>query len=104
VEIVDSLGCRISTIDLRKLGINDNLIQSPYTIFPNPASDYIRIENETASPFTARLINNLGQTIAEAQANLGAYTLNTERFPNGIYHLYIFDKTKLLFYKVVISK
>jgi hypothetical protein len=104
VEIVDSLGCRISTIDLRKLGISEKLKLTNFTIFPNPASSYIQVLNDNSSPFNLRLINNLGQTVFEAKADLGYYLMNIEKLNTGIYYLHISDGTRLLYHKVVISK
>lgn len=104
VEIVDSLGCRISTIDLRKLDISELFKQVNYTVFPNPASQLIRVLNDNSSPFKLRLVNNLGQKVFEAEAELGYYTINIESIPDGLYYLHVSDGVRLIYHKVVISK
>jgi hypothetical protein len=104
VAIVDSLGCKISTIDLRALGITEKISEGNYLVYPNPASQFLNIVSDTKSPFAYKLVNQVGQIISIGKSDAGEQTLNTQLLADGIYYLYLQEHNRLFYYKVLISK
>jgi hypothetical protein len=104
VAIVDSLGCKLSTIDLRALGITEKIYEGNYLVYPNPASQFLNIVSDTKSPFAYKLVNQVGLIISIGKSDAGEQILNTQLLADGIYYLYLQEHNRLFYYKVLISK
>jgi hypothetical protein len=63
-----------------------------YTIYPNPTDNYLNIDFDALFSGTIELVNMQGCILAtqniDAQANI---TLDTDRYPSGVYYLKIKD-------------
>lgn len=55
-------------------------------VFPNPASNWVRIEASIERPLSANLVSPFGQTMMEFQLG-NVVDLSLEHLPNGIYFL-----------------
>jgi uncharacterized delta-60 repeat protein len=82
------------------LGTEEVVMQKNQIIVsPNPAADYITIENKnnTASEFV--ILNAIGQRVANGQLSGEMTTVNINAFPSGIYFLNIGNTQSLKFIK-----
>lgn len=70
------------------VGIEDAPFPDAVTIYPNPASDWLRIDLETAgSAYTAQLLDATGRLVQnEAFSALGTHTLSLSNLATGIYY------------------
>jgi hypothetical protein len=62
--------------------IVDDLI----SIYPNPTTDYIIVENATELVGEFRLLNSLGEVILTENLNNNKQTIKLNNLSNGIYH------------------
>lgn len=100
-SIVDSVGtCKIDDIFITgaiMINVNENLINNKVKIYPNPISDYIYIENHSAS--LVRLYNIIGEEILSVNSK-DFEKIDVSKLNSGIY----FIKIENLYDKSVISK
>jgi len=75
------------------------------SIFPNPATDYLTIDfkKNTDSFYDVKLINILGELIFSDRWINSKNSINTSKFPSGIYSLIIDSKSERFSTKVVIK-
>lgn len=84
-------------------GINENSINSPLLIYPNPSPGVFTIKTERNTQIT--ISNGLGQLINEYTLHAdNSYQINISNLPNGIYFISGKDDQQLFKHKVVISK
>lgn len=82
-------------------GIPDTSVPGPVAIYPNPASEELKIQiPESEGVFRVRLISIMGQTILETQSDL----LNVSKIQNGIYLVNIRTSHYEINRKIIISR
>lgn len=80
-------------------GINETLV-SNVQLFPNPASDKVRIVTNTVSEL--ELINTVGQIVKTATVD-GSLTLDVSTLPAGMYSVVLNSSTEKSVHKLVIQ-
>lgn len=81
--------------------IPERTITPNNSIYPNPAWNYINIHLQNRA--VVKLSHITGRVLFEKDYNPGLNRLNTERFSNGIYILYIIENDKTTSYKIKIA-
>jgi hypothetical protein len=104
VTITDANGCEMSasvTINFSTLGI-DELLQFGVTVYPNPMTDFIKIESTKDAIESAQLIDNSGRLVMERTINGKVGTMETTQLAKGNYQLIL--KTGDQTFKVQVVK
>ena len=93
----NALGCEIVSV------INYENEMRDIKIFPNPARDYINVENDLISdPARIRIVNSSGAVLWEINNDLNSLTgINIDNLSPGIYYVQINSGSKLLTEKFV---
>ncbi|MGG9970580.1 T9SS type A sorting domain-containing protein [Ferruginibacter sp. SUN002] len=107
----DNLYYRIKEIDnngyfvYSKIVMVKNTSTNNFTIYPNPASNYISIDKaySSARNITAELINVVGQKILSKQITPSYYRLETTNIPDGMYLLKLINDNEVNTYKIQIK-
>lgn len=86
-------------------GLSQQTISNAISVFPNPASDELKIRSEHYAITKTEILTISGQLLnSESQAGK-LQTLNLSGFPNGIYIVKICDESGAILYKkLVIEK
>ena len=71
------------------LAVNEN----PYTVYPNPTSNYITIESETLLPYAISITNLNGQVVIQLNA-IGNSNIDVSTLPQGSYIISYVQKGK----------
>jgi hypothetical protein len=71
-------------------------ISHAVSVFPNPANDQIHVQTNKDQKFTYRLLNVIGQTIAETSAESNEHHISTSEIANGIYFLTVMSDNKVI--------
>jgi hypothetical protein len=87
---------------LPNIGIKDSRHQH-FSIYPNPFTDKIYIDNPKSEKFSAQLTDLQGKTIAKSQTiSSKSYTLELDKnLPKGLYFLEIKTESETSFHKVL---
>ena len=104
VTIVDANGCEITesvTVGFSSLGINE-ILQFGVTVYPNPMTDFIKIESTKQMVERVELIDNSGRLVLESVINNHIGTLETTQLAKGNYQLIV--RTADQVFKVQIVK
>jgi len=56
-------------------------------IFPNPASNWLRVETEATGEVFWRMFNTLGQLVQQGNAPAGTFNVDVQRLITGVYVL-----------------
>jgi hypothetical protein len=64
-------------------------------IFPNPASDYLTIQNSVGDALTWTFYNQLGQQVWQSTTNGSSTTIDISRLPAGVYQVHATDQQNL---------
>jgi len=78
----------------------DISINKEFSIFPNPASDFIEIQSENITADRVKLINVNGQVVLNTSQ---IHIINTNQIPSGTYFLKIYRLEEIEIHKVFIS-
>jgi hypothetical protein len=80
------------------VGIEDAPFPDAVTIYPNPATDWLRIDLETAgSAYTAQLLDATGRLVQnEVFSALGTHTLSLSNLATGIYYCRILQNGEIV--------
>ena len=104
VTITDANGCETTasvTVDFSTLGI-DELTQFGVTVYPNPMTDFIRVESTKNIIDRVELVDNSGRLVLESNINDQAGQIETSQLAKGSYQLIV--RTKGQIFKVQIVK
>lgn len=88
----------------------NNVWQHPkneIVIYPNPANNYVKIYNPTASLYTPTniaIFNYMGQKIVESTYTDPNSIISTQNLPNGFYYLTFLQKNKIVYTQKIIIK
>ena len=77
-----------------------NLERELFKVFPNPASDYIVIENSTDGEFMLEIINSCGQILLGETDITDKITVITEKCQRGDYFVIIKNKAESVTFKI----
>jgi hypothetical protein len=72
-------------------GLNENIFDKAITIFPNPAKNAITLHLNVAPQhvFTAKVLNQLGQTVSEQNIDKGKTIIDLQSLNSGLYFIQI---------------
>lgn len=82
-------------------GIENNISEQSPIIYPNPAKDFIKIENIKNTKI--EIVNIQGQNIINKTINSNNTKINIKNLKSGIYFLKIFDKNKTSTHKFIVQ-
>ncbi len=87
------------------VGIEDAPFPDAVTIYPNPATDWLRIDLETAgSAYTAQLLDATGRLVQQKQFTaVGTHTLSLSGFATGIYYCRILKGDEVVVVEKVVK-
>jgi len=68
-------------------GIAEAENQNLFTVFPNPASDFISINSNENEKFSFSITNSLGETIYNLAFTINHSPINIHNYPKGIYFI-----------------
>lgn len=70
----------------------ENPVNSQFRVYPNPAHDFVTIENTGEGKTTVKIFNLAGQQVKEIQMSAGeAMTIDLTQFGCGVYHVMVSD-------------
>ncbi|MCK5775476.1 MAG: T9SS type A sorting domain-containing protein [Bacteroidales bacterium] len=72
-------------------------------VYPNPAKDYLIVENITSDVFTVMLFDMIGNIVLQEEVNNGNVEICTSSFGKGIYFLSVKSSVSNEFVKVIIE-
>ncbi|NRA13860.1 MAG: T9SS type A sorting domain-containing protein [Crocinitomicaceae bacterium] len=98
---VGDSGYVIVNTPLANLGTGDDEYFYPITIYPNPTSDFITIENEFHKKVVYNLVNMNGQVVIENIASIDGTIIDVSILESGIYYLKSTEKQFNTVHKIV---
>lgn len=104
VTVTDANGCEETasvTVGFSTLGI-DELTQFGVTVYPNPVTDFIKIESTKSVIERVELMDNSGRLVAESTINNKTGQIETSQLAKGNYQLVVRTADQL--FKVQIIK
>lgn len=84
-------------------GIQENPLNAYLNLYPNPASNHVTIAS-LSKISKVRVMNCLGQTISNEQANTLLYDVNTSNYEAGMYILQIETEKGTICKKITINR
>jgi hypothetical protein len=66
---------------------SDNKMSTDFTIYPNPATNLLRVVRSTSDKTRIEVFNNLGALIQSFEINTQEIEINVAKFPAGIYFI-----------------
>lgn len=88
-----------------KIVMLNNTIKNNFTIYPNPANNYINIDrayNQNKNA-TIELFNAVGQKLLSKKILTSSEKIQTANFPDGTYLLKLIDNDEVRTYKIIIK-
>jgi len=80
------------------VGIDENVTKSTISVYPNPTSDFISIQNDTNDALSSISLRNVsGQIILVSKKN----HIDLTPFNSGIYFIEVLTKTNKYFNKIM---
>ena len=98
---VESYFSKEATINVKIIENKENL--SNYSIFPNPASDFIKIKSLNNVIFNVDIYNANGIKVKSSIFNSNFNTISTENLNNGLYLLKIWNHNHCENIKIVVK-
>ncbi|QHI34830.1 hypothetical protein IMCC3317_01740 [Kordia antarctica] len=93
---------RLTVTEGSTLGINEENAEK-FSVYPNPASDYIVVSTTLSQPYTVTIFDSLGkQVLFQKQQNMQA-TIDVSNISSGIFFLEIRTEKSKTVQKVVIN-
>lgn len=97
IVVTDADGCTASAdFDVVGVGINDNLLSSNVSLFPNPTKGDFNLQfNQASGNYTINVVNTLGQVVVNRQINVNGSAQTIEfaglNLEKGVYTVSIQD-------------
>jgi hypothetical protein len=86
-------------------GISESeLIQSPFSLYPNPASERIEIKIQHEFLYNFEIMNSLGEVILSHSNIYGNQYVNVESFAPGMYFLRFYKGDLQFTHRLIIAK
>lgn len=86
---------RIAPVSVEKL---DTI--SEFLVYPNPVSDILTIQMNNGGYEILRLLNNMGQVVAQQSISDNTTTINMGQLPTGMYYLQLIGKDNTITQKI----
>lgn len=104
IEPIDSLQTKFDlTHNCNPLGLEESKdFSNSFSVFPNPTSDYLTIENKMGKHYDLFLFDITGKSIYNEFLE-GTKQLNISEYKKGVYFLKIVHQNKTLVKKIVIE-
>jgi hypothetical protein len=69
------------------LGLNNNLPEIDFSLYPNPATNFINIELDQSAyrNNSMKIYNLLGELITEKRVSTSRISLDVSNYPKGVY-------------------
>jgi len=91
-------------IDVHPIGISEVLDSDMISIYPNPASNILHVENTSGEDISLSIYNITGQQVISKRIAEGSTTLNVDHLDAGIYFIrYITDSNAMNTGKLIIK-
>ena len=103
--VTTATNCRIDTIDFTSVLANNQFMASSFSVYPNPAKNYVTISNTTDALLNATEIVDLNGRVVKTQkiANVSEAEINVSDLAKGVYMMNISTDRGSLTKKLVIE-
>lgn len=79
--------------ELKEVQFNYEQANFFYTVYPNPASEYIKVASPSSTEdMEVRLLNSTGKLVMTGQLHGGETELNVQELPAGVYYLNVLSE------------
>ena len=94
MEWLDPTGTGQTTVDTMQniLSVPDNSLTGQLSIYPNPASTQITVENSRYPNLVYRFYTVTGQMLSSGSMSSTMNTLSVETYARGVYFLHLIDE------------
>lgn len=82
------------------VSISDVTISNQVTVYPNPVTNVLTIQINNGGYDVLRLLNNMGQVVADQSINSNTNTINLANLPTGMYFLQLTGKNNTITQKI----
>lgn len=86
---------RISPVSVSDVAINNQA-----TVYPNPVTDVLTIQTDKGGYDFLRLLNSMGQVVAQQSISNNTTTISMKQLPTGIYYLQLTGKNNTITQKI----
>ena len=83
----------IQTIVINTLSTEKLISESKFTLYPNPAQDFITISSNQALESDYQILSSIGKLIYKGEMNLESKTIDIRLLDSGIYFIYFENTT-----------
>jgi hypothetical protein len=103
--VTTATNCRIDTIEFTSVLANNQFMASSFSIYPNPANNYVTISNTTDALLNAAEVVDLNGRVVKTQkiANVSEAEINVSDLAKGVYMMNISTDRGSLTKKLVIE-
>ena len=74
----------------------DEVAAESYSIFPNPAKDFVKVSTDNRQQTTVRIYNTVGMLVEEVEMNSEEIEINVSDYKSGIYFINVNGKVEKL--------
>ena len=74
----------------------DEVAANSYSIFPNPAKDFVKVSTDNGQQSTVRIYNTVGMLVEEIEMNSEEIEINVSDYKSGIYFINVNGKVEKL--------
>lgn len=85
---------------INPVSINDVAINNQVTVYPNPVTDVLTIQMDNGGYDVLRLLNSMGQVVAQQSIGNNTTTINMSHLSTGIYYLQLTGKNNTITQKI----
>lgn len=85
---------------IRPVSVNDVAINNQVTVYPNPVTDVLTIQMDNGGYDVLRLLNSMGQVVAQQSISNNTTTINMSHLSTGIYYLQLTGKNNTITQKI----
>ena len=95
----------VSLMDIFASGVNVSEINetSSFNVYPNPASDFVKVSTDNSQQTTVRIYNVLGMLVEEIEINSNETEINVSDYNPGIYFFSIQTENGNVTKKIVVE-
>lgn len=96
---------RLSLTNNSDVGVEEKLITNYTNIYPNPASDYIKMTSSVDEECTVVLTNSLGQKLEEySWCSNSEFKIDLSSYETGLYFIKLEKSTSVELFKFIVSR
>ncbi len=95
----------VSLMDIFASGVNVSEINetSSFNVYPNPASDFVKVSTDNRQQTTVRVYNTIGMLVEEIEINSNETEINVSDYNPGIYFISIQTENGNVTKKIVVE-